>query len=36
MRIILTQDERNRQACYSTGYGEARDYTIQIYQKPSY
>jgi hypothetical protein len=36
MRIVLTQDERNRKPCYGTGYGEARDYTIQIISKPAY
>ncbi|CAF3452688.1 unnamed protein product [Rotaria socialis] len=36
MRIILTQDERNRRPCQSSGYGEVRDYTVQIMQKPAY
>jgi len=36
MRILLTQDEHNRKACYNTGYGEVRDYTIQIVSKPPY
>jgi hypothetical protein len=36
MRIILTQDERTRKSCYNTGYGEARDYTVQIISKPTY
>jgi hypothetical protein len=36
MRIILTQDERNRRSCHNTGYGEARDYTIQIIPKSFY
>jgi hypothetical protein len=36
MRIILTQDVRNRKSCYNTGYGEARDYTVQIISKPTY
>ncbi|CAF4859580.1 unnamed protein product, partial [Rotaria magnacalcarata] len=36
MRIVLTQDERNRRPCQSSGYGEVRDYTVQIIQKPAY
>ena len=36
MRIILRQDDQNRKPCYNTGYGEARDYTIQIRSKPDY
>ena len=36
MRIVMTQDERNRKPCYSTGYGEVRDYTVQIIPKPMY
>ena len=36
MRIVLAQDERNRKPCYSTGYGEARDYTVQILPKHTY
>ncbi|CAF1054101.1 unnamed protein product [Adineta steineri] len=33
MRILLTQDKRNIKPCYSTGYGEVRDYTVQIISK---
>jgi hypothetical protein len=33
MRIVLSQDERNRRPCYSSGYGEARDYLVQIISK---
>ena len=33
MRIVMIQDETNRKPCDSTGYGEARDYTIQILPK---
>lgn len=33
MRIVLSQDERNRRPCYSSGYGEARDYLVQIVSK---
>jgi len=36
MRIIVTQDENNHQACYNTGYGEARDYTIRFLSKAVY
>jgi hypothetical protein len=36
MRIVLTQDERNLKPCYGTGYGEVRDYTVQIIPKPVY
>jgi len=36
MRIVLTQDEINRKPCYNTGYGEARDYTVQIIPKRVY
>jgi hypothetical protein len=36
MRIILTQDEQDRKPCYNSGYGEARDYTVQITPKPLY
>lgn len=36
MRIVLTQDEQNRKPCYNGGYGEARDYTIQIVPTPPY
>ncbi|CAF5125424.1 unnamed protein product, partial [Rotaria sp. Silwood1] len=36
MRVILTQDARNRKACQNTGYGEVRDYTVQIIQTPTY
>jgi hypothetical protein len=36
MRIVLTQDNRDRKPCYNTGYGEARDYTVQIVPKPLY
>ncbi|CAF3002432.1 unnamed protein product [Rotaria sp. Silwood2] len=32
MRIVLSQDERNRKPCQATGYGEVRDYTVQIMQ----
>ncbi|CAF4266292.1 unnamed protein product, partial [Rotaria sordida] len=34
MRVVLVQDERYRQPCQNTGYGEVRDYTVQIIQKP--
>jgi hypothetical protein len=34
MRVLLTRDYNNRKSCYSVGYGEARDYTIQIVRKP--
>ena len=33
MRILLSQDERNRRPCYASGYGEARDYMVQIIPK---
>jgi hypothetical protein len=33
MRIVLTSDERNRKPCHNTGYGEVRDYTVQIISK---
>ncbi|CAF4027033.1 unnamed protein product [Rotaria sp. Silwood2] len=36
MRIVLTQDTRNRKPCQNTGYGEVRDYTVQIIQTPAY
>jgi hypothetical protein len=36
MRIVLARDENNRQPCYNAGYGEARDYTINIIRKPYY
>jgi len=36
MRIVLTRDENNRKPCYNAGYGEARDYTIDIIRKPYY
>ena len=36
MRIIVSADERNRKPCYNAGYGEARDYTVQIIPKPAY
>ncbi|CAF3216515.1 unnamed protein product [Rotaria sp. Silwood2] len=36
MRIVLTQDERSRNPCQISGYGEVRDYTVQIAQKPVY
>ncbi len=36
MRIVLSQDETNRKPCYNTGYGEVRDYTIQIGPKYIY
>ncbi|CAF1097358.1 unnamed protein product [Rotaria sordida] len=36
MRVVLVQDERYRQPCQNTGYGEVRDYTVQIIQKPGY
>jgi hypothetical protein len=36
MRIVLTQDGRYRKPCQNTGYGEARDYTVQIVRKPGY
>ena len=36
IRIVLVAEERNRKPCYSTGYGEVRDYTVQIIQKPTY
>jgi hypothetical protein len=34
MRVLLTRDHNNRKACYSVGYGEARDYTVHIIRKP--
>ena len=34
MRIVLTRDENNRTPCYNNGYGEARDYTVQISPNP--
>jgi hypothetical protein len=33
MRIVLSQEERNRRPCYSTGYGESRDYLVQLIPK---
>lgn len=36
MRIVLAQDQANRKPCQNSGFGEARDYTVQILQKPSY
>lgn len=36
MRIVLSQDDRSRKPCYSTGYGEARDYTVQILSNSGY
>ncbi|CAF2949744.1 unnamed protein product [Rotaria sp. Silwood2] len=36
MRVVIAQDERNRKPCQNTGYGEVRDYTVQIIQKPGY
>ena len=30
MRIIMTTNEQTLQPCYNTGYGEARDYSVQI------
>lgn len=36
MRIVLTTDENNRKSCYNDGYGEARDYTVDIIRKPYY
>ena len=30
IRLLLTEDERNRKPCSNSGYGEARDYTIEI------
>lgn len=36
MRIVLTKHENNLQACYNSGYGEARDYTVNISQKKQY
>jgi hypothetical protein len=36
MRIVLARDENNRQSCYNAGYGEARDYTVDIIRKPYY
>jgi hypothetical protein len=36
MRIILSQDVRSRKPCYSIGYGEARDYTVQIISNSEY
>ena len=33
LRIVLSQDERNRRPCYSNGYGEARDFLVQIIPK---
>jgi len=34
VRILLTPDERNRKPCDNSGYGEVRDYTVQINPKP--
>ena len=36
MRIILSADQAMRRSCYSTGYGEARDYTVQIERRLEY
>jgi len=36
MRIVLTSDERSRKPCQNSGYGEVRDYTIQILPKSIY
>jgi hypothetical protein len=36
IRIVLTEDEGNRKPCYNSGYGEARDYIVQILSKPGY
>jgi len=36
MRIVLTSDKKNRKPCQNTGYGEARDYTVQIIPKSMY
>lgn len=36
MRIVLVHDDRNRRACQSSGYGEVRDYTVNIMRKPYY
>ena len=36
MRIVLTSDERNRKACGNSGYGEVRDYTVQITPRSPY
>ncbi|CAF4108937.1 unnamed protein product, partial [Rotaria sp. Silwood1] len=33
MRIVLVQDARNRKTCQNSGYGEVRDYTVNIIQK---
>ena len=30
MRVILNRDPYNRKACHNDGYGEARDYIVQI------
>lgn len=36
MRIILSADQTMRRSCYSTGNGEARDYTVQIERRLEY
>ncbi|CAF4916983.1 unnamed protein product, partial [Rotaria sp. Silwood1] len=36
MRIVLVQDARNRKGCQNTGYGEVRDYTVQIIETRTY
>lgn len=36
MRIILSADQTMPKSCYNTGYGEARDYTVQIERKLDY
>ncbi|CAF4364378.1 unnamed protein product, partial [Rotaria sordida] len=33
VRIVLVQDTRNRKPCQNTGYGEVRDYTVNIIRK---
>ncbi|CAF1553568.1 unnamed protein product, partial [Rotaria sordida] len=33
VRIVLVQDARNRKPCQNTGYGEVRDYTVNIIRK---
>ncbi|CAF1485010.1 unnamed protein product, partial [Rotaria sordida] len=32
-RIVLVQDTRNRKPCQNNGYGEVRDYTVNIIRK---
>ncbi|CAF2523185.1 unnamed protein product [Rotaria sp. Silwood2] len=36
MRIVVSQDKRNRKPCQAIGYGEVRDYSVRIIQKVAY